>query len=234
MGMARNMPKPPPRRQDGDRGSKAIGVIAMRAPASFEPAVPTRWGADDTARRNGGLKREISDQLRFLAVLLLLPYVGWLIFAYRYHFLDGVNLLVHEAGHVVFAVFGDTPDLLGGTLLQLLVPAVFVGSFLRRRMTFEGAVCGVWLAESLMYTARYLADAQAQALPLVGGHIHDWHWLLSHAGLLAHCEAIGNLLHVVASMAAGAALVWAARRAFLPDACASSVSRPPVRETSAF
>ena len=183
----------------------------MRAPASFEPAVPTRWGADDTARRNGGLKREISDQLRFLAVLLLLPYVGWLIFAYRYHFLDGVNLLVHEAGHVVFAVFGDTPGLLGGTLLQLLVPAVFVGSFLRRRMTFEGAVCGIWLAESLMYTGRYIGDARALQLPLLG-EIHDWNELLIRGGLLEQAEVLGSAVHVVASLLALTALGAAAQQ----------------------
>lgn len=169
-----------------------------------------------------------------LLVATLVPYVGWLVFSYEYHFLDGVNLAFHEAGHLFFSFLGQTLHVLGGTIAQLFFPAACCGHFLRRQQPVEAALCCIWFAESLMYTARYLADAQAQALPLVGGHIHDWHWLLSHAGLLAHCEAIGNLLHVVASMAAGAALVWAARRAFLPDACASSVSRPPVRETSAF
>ena len=51
----------------------------------------------------------LMDAVRFVAVLALVPYVGWLVFAYRYHFLDGVNLVVHEAGHVVFMPLGEVP-----------------------------------------------------------------------------------------------------------------------------
>ena len=46
----------------------------------------------------------------------------WLVFDYEYHFLDGVNLAFHEAGHLFFAFFGQTLQFLGGTLGQLLFP----------------------------------------------------------------------------------------------------------------
>jgi len=90
----------------------------------------------------------------------------------------------------------------GGTILQLLFPLLFAWYFWRRSHNFEAAVVGVWFSESLMYTARYLGDAQAQELPLIGGHVHDGHYLLGHAGLLEYASGIGTGLHVVASLLA--------------------------------
>ena len=172
----------------------------------------------DTAQRRiaiiGQRFKCVGFEPKRLLVAMLVPYVGWLVFAYEYHFIDGVNLAFHEAGHLFFSFLGQTLHVLGGTIGQLFFPAACCVHFIRRQQSVEAAVCCIWFAESLMYTARYLADAQALALPLVGGHIHDWNWLLSRAGLLGHCETIGTLLHVLASMIAIAALVWAAHRAF--------------------
>ena len=150
---------------------------------------------------------------RALAVAAL-PYVVWLVFAYEYHFLDGVNLAFHEAGHLFLSFGGQTLHMLGGTLGQLFFPAACAVHFWRSDRPFEAALMGVWGGESLMNVARYLGDAQAQALPLVGGHLHDWHWLLSRLGLLPWCETLAALLHVFASALAIAALALAAGLAF--------------------
>ncbi len=153
----------------------------------------------------------ISAKRAFL--LPVLAYVAWLVFAYEYHFLDGVNLLFHEAGHVFFAFFGETAQFLGGTIGQLFFPVACAVQFVATRQLFAAWLMGIWLAESMMYAARYLGDAQAQALPLVGGHIHDWNWLLGRWGLLESCEAIAQGLHVLASALAIGCLVgawWAA------------------------
>ncbi len=148
------------------------------------------------------------------ATCVMGAYVVWLVFSYRYHFLDGVNLLIHEAGHVVLGFLGTILGVLGGTILQLIFPLAFVVYFWRRHQRFEAGVCGVWAAESAMHTARYMADAELQLLPLVGGHIHDWNWLLTRAGLLGWCEELGQLLHVLASIAAVWALWTAAEAGF--------------------
>ena len=150
---------------------------------------------------------------RALAVLLA-PYAGWLVLAYEYHFLDGVNLAFHEAGHLFLGFAGQTLHVLGGTLGQLFFPAVLALRFARRREGFESAVCVLWLGESLMYVATYLGDAEAQVLPLVGGHIHDWGWLLARAGLLEQCVGISRALHLAASLVVVGAWVWLARAAF--------------------
>lgn len=144
-----------------------------------------------------------------LFALALLPYCGWLIGAYEFHLIDNVNLAVHEAGHVIFAPLGMGWHMAGGTLLQLLAPLVFVCSFLRRGRRFDAAVCGLWFAESLMYTAEYLGDAYRMALPRVGGDLHDWNWILSHWGLVAQCEQIASVVQVLAGALALASVLAA-------------------------
>lgn len=157
-------------------------------------------------------------QFRRLLVVALAPYVAWLVFAYDYHFLDGVNLALHEGGHLVLAIGGTTFHFLGGTLGQLFFPAACAVHFVRRAEPFEASICLLWLGESGMNVARYLGDAQAQALPLVGGHIHDWHWLLSRWGLLGSCETLALGLHLASSACVVAAWGFAARLAFArPD-----------------
>ena len=150
---------------------------------------------------------------RALAVLLA-PYAVWLVFAYEYHFLDGVNLAFHEAGHLFFGIAGQTLHFLGGTFGQLFFPAALALRFHWRREAFESAVCVLWLGESLMNVAVYLGDAKAQALPLVGGHVHDWGWLLARAGLLEQCVGLGRVLHLAASAVVVCAWLWLAHAAF--------------------
>ncbi len=147
---------------------------------------------------------------RRILLAALVPYVVWLAFAYRYHLVDGVNLGAHEAGHMLFRFFGQTLHFLGGSIGQLVFPVALVVHFARRAQWFEAAVMAVWVAESLMYLAEYMGDAQARLLPLVGGHIHDWHWLLTRAGLLDHCELLASIVHVGASLLAFAAVGFAA------------------------
>lgn len=146
--------------------------------------------------------------------LFLVPvsaYVLWLVLAYEYHFLDGVNLLFHEAGHVFAGFFGETMHFLGGTLGQLFFPVACGFHFLQSRQFFESWIMGIWLAESLMNVARYLGDAQAQSLPLVGGHIHDWNWILTRWGMLDHCEGIASAIHGFAAITAIGCVIGAAR-----------------------
>jgi hypothetical protein len=152
--------------------------------------------------------------LQRLLVIALVPYVAWLVFAYHWHFLDGVNLLFHEGGHMVFLPFGTTLHMLGGTIGQLFFPAACVFHFWRQERRFEAWICGIWLAESTMYMAEYLGDAKAMALPLVGGDTHDWHWILGRLGLVDWCTPISFVIHFFASLGAIACLGMAAALAF--------------------
>ena len=148
---------------------------------------------------------------RRVGLVVMCVYAAWLVFFYHYHWVDGINLLIHEAGHVVFSVFGETPALLAGPALQLAVPFFITFQLWRRGESVPAAVSALWSAESLMYTAEYMADANRLALPLTPSHPHDWHLLLDRAGVLGSAEQIGLALHLIASAAAIAAVWWTIR-----------------------
>lgn len=121
---------------------------------------------------------------------------------------------MHEAGHLLFSWFGHLPEVAGGSLAQVAAPVAAAVVLARQPDYFGVAVCGAWLSCSLSNLAAYIGDARAQVLPLVGfvAHPqHDWHELLSRAGLLTHDTALAALTRgvsavvLVASMALG---IW--------------------------
>ena len=134
----------------------------------------------------------------------------------QWRLLDGVDLAIHETGHLVFAPFGEVVQFLGGTLLQLLFPLAFVLHFARRADPYGASVALWWEAQNFWNVSVYVADARAEALPLVGGGEHDWAYLLGRAGWLAYDARIARMVHhagVLVFVAAIALGVLAARRA---------------------
>ena len=140
--------------------------------------------------------------------------------------MHNVNLIFHEAGHVLFGVFGRFVGVLGGSLMQLIVPGVVLYAFVWRYANPFGGVVGAWwFGQSLLDIAPYAYDAKRQQMLLLGGGTgsdrpgwHDWHNILTDLGLLdAHArvawcvDALGVLI-MLASLAWGAWLLkrqWA-------------------------
>lgn len=112
---------------------------------------------------------------------------GWI------RLLDDANLVIHEAGHPIFGILGDTLGLYGGTLFQLILPGAFAMYFFRQGEPLGFLLCGGWLFQNFWNIARYMADAQAQILPLVGGGEHDWTQIFSAWHVLPHCLAIAKI-----------------------------------------
>lgn len=140
-------------------------------------------------------------------------------------FLHNVDLPIHETGHLVFAPFGETMMLLGGSLFQVLVPLLFAGTFAWRRDRFGAAVCLWWVAQNCWDVAIYVADARAQELPLVGGGEHDWFNLLDHWDLLHRDLAIAQQVRaagVVIFFVAMVVGIWGARKPVEPASQPSS------------
>ncbi|HSJ09020.1 MAG TPA: hypothetical protein VK928_03880 [Longimicrobiales bacterium] len=121
--------------------------------------------------------------------------------------LHGSLLIFHEAGHVLFMPFGEFVMVLGGSLFQLMVPAFFVGYFMRRRDWYAAAIAALYLAASFDGVARYIADARAGDLELLGGERsnHDWTFLLIEMGMLERDLVIGRLVRAVGFLVYGAA-----------------------------
>ncbi len=128
--------------------------------------------------------------------ILLINFSSVLIFSQDpWIFLDGVNLLIHEFGHLAFAFGGETIGILGGTLMQLIVPSLFLIYYLKRTDFFSSSFCIFWIGDNFINISRYIRDARSMALPLVGGGEHDWNILLTKWGLLENDIQIGNFFY---------------------------------------
>ena len=117
-------------------------------------------------------------------VVLVLFAIRWASYDGWIPILDSANLALHEAGHPIVGLFSERLMVYGGTIFQLLFPAVVALHFARRREAVGCAMGTVWLGENLLNVARYMADARAQILPLVGGGEHDWTEIFLRWGVL--------------------------------------------------
>ncbi len=130
----------------------------------------------------------------------------------------GLNLVLHEAGHLVFGWFGSPwIAAAGGTLFHLLCIVGTGVAFWRQRDVFAVAVAVWWAGTLFIEAAPYAADARAQELHLVtvgdGPVGHDWFTILEPLGLLRADAAVGGAFRVlglgllVAGVAGGAWVV---------------------------
>jgi hypothetical protein len=161
----------------------------------------------------------------WLRVVLLVIFAVWGIWLTRQDvrtgaigqsFIHGPLLVFHEAGHVLFRLFGEWMMFLGGTLGQLLMPALLAGALLIRNRDPYGAAIGLWLfGVSLLDVAPYVYDARQPQLMLLSGATgeaggHDWIYLLSGLGLLHRSQGLGQFIHMTGAVVVLVALAWAA------------------------
>jgi len=143
--------------------------------------------------RSWRVRAPVWAMLAYFGVVQAIHPQDWTLFS-------GINLPIHEGGHLLFRMVGwEFLHAAGGTLLQLVVPLASALMFLRQRDYFAVAFSFGWWSTNLISTGVYMADAQAMQLPLLtaegGGEAitHDWNFLFSQLGLLRCCEAIGWL-----------------------------------------
>lgn len=112
--------------------------------------------------------------------------------------IDSVNLLIHEAGHLIFFPFGQLMHMIGGTVFQLLIPCIFLVYFLNKREYFSTFVQVFWVANNLINISVYIKDAKTMQLPLlIEGSVHDWNWILTELNLMQYSEAFGNVFFIL-------------------------------------
>ena len=111
-----------------------------------------------------------------------------------------VNLPFHEAGHIFFSLFGEFLTVLGGSLLQLIMPMIcVVVLLLKTRDPFGASVALWWFGENFIDMAPYINDARSLELMLLGGvtgkekpGFHDWENILGTLGILPYDHIIAT------------------------------------------
>lgn len=133
-------------------------------------------------------------------------------------FMHSVNLVFHEAGHVIFTPFGRFLTILGGTLGQWLIPFIVLCTFLLKTRDTFGATIGLWwLGQSFMDIAPYINDARAGQLILLGGvtgrdvpGYHDWENILRDLGWMQYDHTIAGIVNATGVTLMLLSFLWGA------------------------
>jgi hypothetical protein len=125
-----------------------------------------------------------------------------------------IDLVFHEAGHVIFAPFGPFMMSLGGSLFQVMVPLVCAWAFLfQQDDPFGASVCVWWAGESVFDVVPYINDARSLQLMLLGGPAaevegHDWEAILMALGWLHLDHTIARAAWMLGALTMIGALVY--------------------------
>ncbi|HSP87086.1 MAG TPA: hypothetical protein VLN45_03075 [Ignavibacteriaceae bacterium] len=142
------------------------------------------------------------DELkRWIPSVIMLPIMLWLLFNRgNYTWIDNADLVIHEAGHFFFMLFGKYIYTAGGTLMQIILPSLIGWYFFRNEYRTGTQFSLLWLGQNFINISVYAADAQAQRLPLLGGNkvYHDWHYLLGEINMLSMDSEVGYFFFGIA------------------------------------
>jgi len=129
-------------------------------------------------------------------------------------FLHSPLLVFHEAGHAIFRIFGEFIMVFGGTLGQLVMPAILMTALLVKNRDPFGASIGLWLfGASVLDVAPYVYDALDPQLMLLSGTTgeeggHDWIYLLKATKLLNKAQTLGWIVHKLGAAIVLLSIVW--------------------------
>ncbi len=158
---------------------------------------------------------------KLIFAALLTIYFLWIAYApMQGSFLDTVDLPIHETGHLIFRLFGEFMGIAGGSLFQVILPAVFVGYFWWHEKHYSAAIVLFWVGQSIINVYIYAADAVVMQLVLISGFtgsegsFHDWNYMLTTLGLLDSTKTVAGLIRVVGTLTILAAAVTSIFYAF--------------------
>ena len=121
-------------------------------------------------------------------------------------FLDLVDLPIHETGHLVFRPFCEFMMIAGGSLLQVIFPAIFVGYFIWHEKYYSAAIVVFWVGQSVLNVWVYASDAVVMQLMLTSGStgaeggFHDWNYMLTETGLLKSTKIVSGIIRAAGTL----------------------------------
>lgn len=225
-------PKCHAERQDSDVECVRCGIIfakyrpvsrRQQQSSSLPTWVQSRWAI--SAREWLLESDQTTDSMTFygrLVVFIGLLWWGWKFIVTPLEtnytgesFLHLINLPFHEAGHIIFIPLGRFMTILGGSLGQVLIPLICLGTFLiKTRDPFGASVALWWTAESLMDIAPYINDARALDLMLIGGVTgketdgHDWNNILTMLNMLEWDHRLAHLTYDIGILLMLGSFLW--------------------------
>ncbi|HEY9764263.1 MAG TPA: hypothetical protein V6D07_17165 [Trichocoleus sp.] len=185
-----------------DLSSRLAPAVPSAAPAFSQPC---RRPAMTASGRKQPLVIKASDFEPMKTVIILLVAIYGFLGA-RNPGIDGPfiwlhypDLAIHETGHLLFMPFGSFLHILGGSLTQILFPAIFTAYFFRSKQFFSSALTLFWTGQNFMDVGVYMRDAPYRLLPLTTNDpdAHDWYNLFNLMNCLDKAELIANLTHGV-------------------------------------
>lgn len=163
------------------------------------------------------------NYLKLIFAGLLSIYFLWIAYdPMQGSFLDNVDLPIHETGHLIFRLLGQFMGIAGGSLFQVIFPAVFVGYFIWYEKYYSAAIVLLWVGQSLLNVYVYAADAVVMQLVLTSGFtgsegsFHDWNYLLTETGLIGSTKTIAGIIRMLGTLVIIAASASAIYFSFIP------------------
>lgn len=167
---------------------------------------------------NAELSGRIGLYLIFLIWGAYFIFIDWQSEELASSFMHNINLVFHEAGHVLFRLFGEFMTVLGGSLFQLIIPFVIFFTLAFQNFDNLGASIGLWwFGQSLLDLSPYIGDARALQLMLITGGTgadmpgtHDWEFILKETGLIKKDLVIANIAQLSGKGLIILSLIWGA------------------------
>jgi len=147
------------------------------------------------------------NYLKLIFAVVLSVYFVWIAYDPMLgSFLDLVDLPIHETGHLLCRLFGEFMGIAGGSLFQVILPAVFVGYFVWREQYYSAAIVLFWVGQSILNVWVYAADAVVMRLVLTSGFtgsegsFHDWNYMLTQTGLIGSTKIVAGIIRSVGTL----------------------------------
>lgn len=155
------------------------------------------------------------NYFKLIFAVVLSSYFLWIAYdPMQGSFLDNVDLAIHETGHLLFGILGEFMMVAGGSILQILFPAAFVGYFIWQKSFYSAAIVTLWVGQSILNMWVYAADAVVMQLVLTSGFtgsegsFHDWNFMLERTGLLGSTKTIAGVIRFAGTATIILASAW--------------------------
>lgn len=111
-----------------------------------------------------------------------------------------INFGIHEVAHLALMFLPQILVAAAGSISEIIFALTLLYVALKEKSYFAATFTGLWVMFSFTSAGRYMSDARAQTLPLIGpGEVtnHDWYYVFSQLGWLNNDTLIGGGMRMI-------------------------------------